>query len=111
MDLIRDELQRQQIEWNTHYIYARKGQVRGKPDKMFYLPQEFDTVDYGRQYNEQEVLPVIVQLEEEDGDPVDVDEDFVKLVYLLVPDWKEPTTAYEGLKLYVEVTRRIANIQ
>lgn len=100
-----------QVEWNTHSIYARKGsgQIGGKPDKLFYLPAEFDTENFGRKYSKEEVLPVILQFEEDEVEQDDVDDSFVKVVNMVHKDWKEPQNVVEGLQLFMNIVRKLEN--
>ena len=111
MDLIRADLQRHQVQWNTHYIYAdkRRGRISGKPDKMYFLPEQFNSEDFGHPFEEEELCEVIVELESDQGDPIDVKPEFVRLANLLVPGWKIPRTVDCGLELFICITSRIAN--
>lgn len=90
MDLIPDDLKRTQCEWNLHYIYAKlgSGKPSGKPDKMYYLPDEFATESFGFPYNEEKVVSVQIELNGDEGDPIPVPPDFVKLLNNLLPNEK-----------------------
>jgi hypothetical protein len=49
MDLIQTHLDRIAQNWNTHAIRPQKNNELnyGKPDVMFYLPELFDSQDFG----------------------------------------------------------------
>lgn len=110
MGLIRNQLEEARVEWNTHYIQrnSRCTTVQtGKPDKMFFIPEEFGTNSFHCEFDETEVTAVEEELENDEGEPVDVNPEFIKLVNILVPKWEEPETVEEGLKLFVEITTKI----
>ena len=109
MGLLRKELNAMFDYWNSHYIYAnkRKGQISGKPDKMYFLPKEYNTDCYGCEYNEGEVNPVIAELEVDEGNPFDVHPDFVELVNILIPSWTSPNTVREAQELFVRILQAV----
>ena len=110
MALLQDELNRQMLEWNVHCIQSRKkhGLLGGKPDKMFFLPEQFNAQSYECPVEESVLCELEMELSLDEGDPHVVQPDFVKLVTALIPTWKEPSSFDEGLQLFRDVTLAIA---
>ena len=80
------------MEWNTHGINVRKneGLVAGKPDKMYFLPTEFDVDDCGCEYDEVNVKRIRDEMHAATADLEMVTPEFIQLVRVLLPSWRKP---------------------
>ena len=109
LSLLQRDLSRMVIEWNTHRINARKiyGQISGKPDKMYFLPEEFDVHNYGCSFNERAIIRVKEELKQETGHIEMVHPSFVRVVNVLIPEWKTPQSYEEGLQLFCKLIVKI----
>ena len=110
MHLIKRDLDCIAVIWNTHHIRARKqeGNIPGIPDKMFYLPNEFDTENFAAEFNLCEIEPIETELEMDSGQPCLHNEDFIEIVNIVCPEWDYPTTVEEAQELYIAILCRIA---
>ena len=112
LPLIDRDLKRIAQEWNTHRINARKqeGQVAGKPDKMFFLPEKFDAIDKSCEFQCDNIRTIERALHEETDDIQMIEPAFIRLVNLLQPGWRKPETYEEGLillcNLIIKIRRR-----
>ena len=113
MHLIKRDLDNMVADWNTHHIRARKqdGNIPGKPDKMFHLPEEFGTSCYSAEFHGDNIETIEIELEMENGNPTLHNPDFVKLVNILCPDWDYPKSVHEAQDLYVLILGAIAEYE
>lgn len=113
MTVIQNDLDRVAQNWNLHNIRAKKkdGLQGGKPDKMFFLPDEFGVQSYECECDEGEVSNLMEEMERNGGVPSMIDNDFVRFVSQLVPDWDEATTVGEGEELYALLSNAIAEFE
>ena len=102
MDLIEADIHRCAREWNQHRIQTRKNVEgpSGKPNLLFFNPELVNAQSHGFPPNFDALNDVKYDLESNGYIPPQQDPTFVRLVTLLVPDWKIPGTVDEGLKLY-----------
>ena len=112
LPILTRDLQRMALEWNTHRINARKqeGQVSGKPDKMFFVPEDFDSADNSCDVSIEDATKVQEALEEETADLQMINPNFSRMVDLIEPNHTQPTTYEEALRLFctliVQLRRR-----
>ena len=109
MNLIQQDLNCTAKNWNSHFIQAKKkyGLCGGKPDKMFFLPEEHLTQSYECELNEDDLGAFENEIQHAGGDRDLVDVDFMRLVTSLIPNWEEPSSFDEGLYLYNMVMTKI----
>lgn len=105
--LIRHTLQNVKKQWNLHRIskqYSRD--IRGgKPNVLYYLPEKFNAIDYGKKMNEEHIETLrpkyakkpelyMVRLEECVKDTID-------------PEFKTPCTTEEAYNSYLKLLNAI----
>ena len=113
LHLIEDDLQKVVSEWNSHRIQANKKQaiICAKPDKMYFIPEEFETALFAAEFNEEEISPIEFELEMGEGEPTAYDPNFVKIVDIVFPEWERPRNATEAQDLYVAILSKIASAE
>ena len=102
MDVIQKDLDRIVSEWNSHRIQGNKkyNLFSGKPDKMFYMPQEFQSESFHCEFKHDVLSEVEHELQKDGADSELIDLDFVKLVSTLTPNWETASNFEEGLYIY-----------
>ena len=113
MDLIEQDIQRTATEWNRHLIETKKTNdelPRGKPDIMYFDPEQYGTQSYGIEVPEEDVHQLLFELDEQDAIPNTYPPEFVQLINGIIPNWKEPIDSDAALKLYGEIHDLIAKI-
>ena len=110
LDLIRTDIDRMQTEWNTHFIQTKRHLhgIRGKPDKIFNLPGEYNTESYGNPPRVEELQEVEMELEKDEGDPDVINLDVVRLANILIPGWEAPENVQDAQTLYCSLINNIA---
>ena len=113
MARLKFELTRIRTEWNSHRIQANKryGLVPGKPDKLYFLPQDVGVTSFEKQYVEEDLVKIADELEHDEGAPDIVNPDFVRLAHTLLPHHKDPATFDEGLQLYGDILQAILDFE
>ena len=113
MEVIAQEIDRVAKDWNVHHIQSRRGSgnVAGKPDKMYYVPEEFDTASFSAEFKENEIKEIEQELELTVESNTLHDPDFVRIVNIVCPDWEYPTNAETAQDLYVQILGRIAEFE
>lgn len=108
-ELIRKDIKRVANEWNSHVIQSKHKVVNLPeiPDKMYYLPGEYETTSFAAEYDEHDVKAIEIELEMDSGCSEMYDPDFGKIVNAVVPNWEYPTTVREAQDLYVAIIGRI----
>lgn len=111
-DLIRNDLERMQREWNSHAIQTKKQREAQKPeipDKMYHLPEEYETTSFAAAYRQEKELERLeIELELDNAYSEFYSADFVKIVNIVCPDWEYPTCVNEAQDLYVKIIRNVA---
>ena len=101
MDLIQTHLDRIAQNWNTQTIRPQKNNELnyGKPDVMFYLPELFDSQDFGTNVDIQDVICCQRMF----SIPKNTNKDFNELAQLLKPYLQMPHDADTALQLFFEL--------
>ena len=102
LPVLRRELHLVAELWNTHNIQSQKRHEvdGGKPDIMFFMPEVYNTRDYLRKVDIEDVR-VCRRLYTERC--VDFQESIEELVLLLKPEYEQPADASEALSLFIEI--------
>lgn len=110
LGLIQRDVDRMKNEWNTHHIQTKRHLhgIRGKPDKMFYLPEEYNTQSYGKINRHDELQEIEQELESDEGDADVINLNIVRIATILLPDWETPENVEEAQNLYCLLIQRIA---
>lgn len=97
--LISFDLEEVKHEWNRHTIRRQKRDsvIPGKPNYMFYMPEQHGGTDSGFAVPQEHIDRAIVIYAET---PHYCSEEFMKLVDLMIPDLEQPTTSAEARQLY-----------
>ena len=105
MDLIQTHLDRIAQNWNTHAIRPQKNNELnyGKPDVMFYLPELFDSQDFGTNVDIQDVICCQRMY----SIPKNINKDFKELAKLLKPDLQMAHDAETALQLFFELNKLV----
>ena len=110
MEVLQKHLDRIMEEWNVHIIQARKnnGNICDRPDKMYFIPEAFDTISYAAPFNEDEALRIEIELENDEGVPAGLNPDFIKVIDAISPDWDFPDNFERATAQYVELVSKLS---
>lgn len=110
MDLIERDIQRTAQEWNKHLIETKKtaDSPRGKPDIMYFAPELYETECYGIPVPQDDVVQVLHELDEQDAIPDTFPPEFVELINIIMPGWREPKNTDSALQMYGDILDLIA---
>ena len=105
MDLIQTDLDRIAQQWNVHEIRQQTNTscMFGKPDTMFFLPDLFETAEYGILIDTSDVkvcLDMYSRPKRHSGE-------FSELAHLLKPNLQMPLDAETGLQFFLELNNLI----
>lgn len=108
MHLIQTNLDRIAQQWNVHDIRSQHhaGVQYGKPDVMYFLPEMFDSHDYGTVINKRDArcCKNMHTIPKRNFD------EFNELAHLLKPDLQIPLDADAALMLFTELNGLVARI-
>ena len=109
-DLIRRDLQNVVSEWNSHALQIRNPMANAPaiPDKMYHIPQAYDTASFAAEFHEPDIAAIETDLEMDSGIQPMYHADFVKVVNIVYPEWDYPNSVEEAQDLYVTILGRIA---
>lgn len=104
--LIKEELELTRKEWNSHHIRKQKNRdiPGGKPNELFNWPEKFGGEDCKKSVN---LNHVDICLEEFTKKPTLCSPDFIKLVEVIMPDTRRPTTNEDAFVLYETILESI----
>lgn len=111
MDLLQGDLEIMRDEWNTHHISTKRQTqgVSGKPDKMYFLPEEFEAQDYATTASLDEVQPIVETLEHEDCNQP-VSKEFVQFANSVCPGLEMPRNVSEAKVLFAFIVQKVSEI-